>query len=126
MENVSNPQDSPVAGGAVYTRSGEASLPTREDLVAGFAALREGVAIVGHRKAVLRLAGKDPVGMLNAVLTNDVPEEDTLGSYAALLSPKGRIQTDLRVLKKSGGHELLVVTEPEGAAAAKEILGRYA
>ena len=128
MVNVRNthPQVSPEAGGAVYTRSGEGSLPTRTDPAAGLTALREGAAIMDHRKTVLRLTGKDPVGMLNAVLTNDVPEEGTLGSYAALLSPKGRIQTDLRVLKKSGGDEILVVTEPEGSAAAKEILGRYA
>jgi tRNA-modifying protein YgfZ len=121
MENVRSPhpQDSPEAGGTVYTRSGEGPLPTRTDLSPGLA------AIVDHRKTVLRLTGKDSVGMLDAVLTNDVPEEGTLGSYAALLSPKGRIQTDLRVLK-TGGDEILVVTEPEGAAAAKEILGRYA
>ena len=62
--------------------------------------------------------------MLNAVLTNDVPPEETRGAYAMLLNPKGRIQTDLRVIK--AGEEILIDTEPEGAQAAKEILGRYA
>jgi aminomethyltransferase len=62
--------------------------------------------------------------MLNAILTSDVPREENAGLYALLLDPKGRIQTDLRVLK--GGDGLLVVTEPEGAEAARQILGRYA
>jgi folate-binding protein YgfZ len=62
--------------------------------------------------------------MLDAILTNAVPEGANRGVYALLLNPKGRIQTDLRVLKGEG--EVLIDTEPEGAAAAKELLGRYA
>jgi aminomethyltransferase len=62
--------------------------------------------------------------MLDAVLTNDVPKEGARGVYALLLNPKGRIQTDLRALKSAG--EVLILTEPEGTAAAKELLGRYA
>ena len=72
----------------------------------------------------MRLAGKDPVGMLNAILTNDVPRDPDRGAYALLLNPKGRVQADLRVLKD--GEDVLVDTEPEGAGAASEILGRYA
>jgi folate-binding protein YgfZ len=88
----------------------------------GGAAL-EGDALVdlSHR-TILRLAGEKAVGMLNAVLTNEVPDEDNLGVYALLLNPKGRIQADLRVLKNDG--DVLIDTEPE--AAAKELLGRYA
>ena len=62
--------------------------------------------------------------MLNAVLTNDVPAHGDRGTYAMLLDPKGRIRTDLRVVK--AGDEILIDTEPEGAGAAKEILARYA
>ena len=62
--------------------------------------------------------------MLNAILTNEVPEEGRRGVYALLLSPKGRIQADLRVLKSDG--DVLIDTEPEGAAAAKGLLSRYA
>src|SRR5918912_2477169 len=90
-----------------------------------YAALEEGAALVdlSHR-TVLRLGGRDPLGMLNAILTNVVPEGANRGAYALLLNPKGRIQTDLRVLKGEG--DVLIDTEPEGAAAAKELLGRYA
>ena len=91
----------------------------------GYAALRAGAVVVDRQeRSLLRLAGKDPVGMLNAVLTNDVPAQDNLGTYAMLLDPKGRVQTDLRIMKAAD--DVLVDTEPEGADATKEILGRYA
>src|SRR5918993_5316004 len=91
----------------------------------GYAALREGAAIVDRSdRRLLRLTGKDTIGMLNAILTSDVPTHGDRGAYAMLLDPKGRIQTDLRVVK--AGDEILIDTEPEGAKAAKEILARYA
>ena len=120
LENI------PRAGGVGYTRFAGVSVPSHHgDPAAEYAALEGGAALVdlSHR-TILRLAGKDPVGMLNAVLTNDVSRDDNVGVYAALLNPKGRIQTDLRVLKTHRG--VLIDTEPEGAAAAREILGRYA
>jgi folate-binding protein YgfZ len=112
-------RDHPVTGEAVYTRSADRSVPDE------YATLRDGAVLVdlSHKK-VLRLAGKKAVEMLNAVLTNQVPEEDRLGVYALLLNPKGRIQADLRVLKS--GEDVLIEVEPEGVAAAKELLGRYA
>jgi aminomethyltransferase len=91
----------------------------------GYAALREGAAVLDRsERSILRLVGKDPIGMLNAILTNDVPIQEDRGAYAMLLDPKGRIQTDLRVVK--AGDEILIDTEPEGAGAAQEILSRYA
>jgi tRNA-modifying protein YgfZ len=91
----------------------------------GYAAMREGVTLVYRpERSLLRLAGKDPVGMLNAVLTNDVPDQGERGAYAMLPNPKCRVQTDLRVVKT--GDSILVDTEPEGAEATAEILGRYA
>lgn len=102
--------------GATEEKSGNA---------AGYYALKEGAGFVYRSsRAVLRLAGRDPVGMLDAILTNQVPGDPNLGVYAALLNPKGRIQTDLRILKS--GEEILIDVEPEGAGAAREILGRYA
>ncbi|MDQ3251541.1 MAG: hypothetical protein M3P86_04475 [Actinomycetota bacterium] len=91
----------------------------------GYTALRDGAAVVDRsERRIFRLAGRDPIGMLNAVLTNDVPMHGDRGVYAMLLNPKGRIQADLRVVKAAD--EILIDTEPEGAEAAKEILGRYA
>lgn len=101
-------------------------VPTHHgDARAEYEALKGGAALLDRSdRSVLLLAGKDPVGMLNAVLTNEVPKEPSLGVYAALLNPKGRIQTDLRVLKSDG--DVFVDTEPAGAVVAREILGRYA
>jgi folate-binding protein YgfZ len=91
----------------------------------GYAALREGAAVVDRSdRRLLRLTGRDPIGMLNAVLTNDARAHEDRGIYAMLLDPKGRIQTDLRVIK--AGDEILIDTEPEGAGPAWEILSRYA
>ena len=103
----------------------ERNTQTSDD--AGLEALRRGAALIDHPgRTVLRLSGKDPVGMLNAILTNEVPKDANVGAYAALLNPKGRIQADLRVLKVPGGEALLVETAPEGAQAVSETLGRYA
>jgi tRNA-modifying protein YgfZ len=106
-------------------RSGAPDTARHGDPRAGYEALKERVGLVDHSdRIVLGLAGRDPVEMLNAILTNQVPREANLGIYATLLNPKGRIQTDLRILKS--GEDVLVDTEPEGAGAAREILGRYA
>jgi aminomethyltransferase len=111
--------------GAEYTRFADRPVPANYgDPTAEYVALKDGAAITERPQTILRLTGKNPIGMLNAVLTNDVPEENSQGVYALLLDPKGRIQADLRVLKS--GEDILVTTEPEGAEAAKEILGRYA
>src|SRR5215210_6662606 len=111
-------RDPPYTGESVYTRSADRSVPAQ------YAVFREGAALVDLSKTILRLSGEKVVQMLDAVLTNQVPKEDDLGVYALLLNPKGRIQTDLRILK--GGERVLIDVEPEGAPAAKELLGRYA
>ena len=124
---TSPPQEIPESESGKYTRFSDHQVPTSHgDPVAEYAALKQGVAVVDlSYKAILRLTGRDPIGLLDAILTNRVPKEEHLGAYAALLNQKGRIQTDLRVLKDGSGN-LLLDTEPEGAVAAKEILGRYA
>ncbi|HZC19808.1 MAG TPA: hypothetical protein VE225_08850 [Rubrobacteraceae bacterium] len=117
MENpINTPARNPRAekGEAEYTRS-----------LAGYESLEGEAALVGRsQRMVLKLTGKDPVGMLNAILTNEVPKVGNVGAYAALLNAKGRIQTDVRVLKWAD--EVFIDTEPEGARVAREILGRYA
>src|SRR5215210_4071398 len=91
----------------------------------GITALLEDAAIVGRpERRIFRLTGRDPIGMLNAILTNDVPTQGNRGVYAMLLDPKGRVQADLRVVRVDD--EILIDTGPEGAEATKEILGRYA
>lgn len=92
---------------------------------AGRDALEGGAALVERPQVALRLTGRKAVEMLGAVLTNDVPGEGGRGAYALLLDAKGRIQADLRAIHVGGGG-VLILTEPEGAEAARLILGRYA
>ena len=113
------------AAGTEYTRPAENPVPEHYgDPSAEYSAFEHGAALVETDRRILRLSGKDPTGMLNAILTNEVPKEGSRGVYAALLDPKGRVQSDLRVLKSE--EDILVVTEPEGAEATRTILGRYA
>ncbi len=125
MEKTKNsPLQPSSAAEAEYTRFARHSVPAHYgDPAAEYAALKNGVALIEKSQTILCLTGKDPAGMLNAILTNEAPEENE-GIYAALLDPKGHVQTDLRVLKAN--EDLLIVTEPEGAEAARAILGRYA
>ena len=109
-------------GESVYTRLAGRLVPAHHG---GYAALREGAALVDlFHKTILRLSGEKAGQMLDAVITNEVPKGDRRGVYALLLNPKGRIQTDLRVLKADEG--VLIDIEPEGVAAAKELLNRFA
>lgn len=121
---TSTPQATRQASGTEYTPPGR--IPVHHgDPAAELAALKEAAAVVDRSgRTLLRLSGRDPAGLLAAILTNRVPPEENRGVYGALLDQKGRVQTDLRVLKTSG--DILADAEPEGAAAAGEILGRYA
>ena len=110
---------------AEYTHFAGRPVPAHYgDPVAEYSVLKNGAAVIECSQVIFRLAGKDPAGMLNAVLTDDVPKEGNRGVYALLLDPKGHVQADLRAFKS--GEDILVVTEPEGSGAASTILGRYA
>ncbi|WP_207890263.1 YgfZ/GcvT domain-containing protein [Rubrobacter taiwanensis] len=113
--------------GAEFTRFGGCLVPADYgDALAELAALEHGTGLVDRSfRPIFRLSGRDPSEMLRAVVTNEIPQEPDRGAYAALLSPKGRIQTDLRILK-TGETAILLDTEPEGETAAQKILGRYA
>ncbi|MBA2441563.1 MAG: folate-binding protein YgfZ [Rubrobacter sp.] len=128
MENRETPSTQPPHGaaGTEYTHSGPEPVPAYYgDPAAERVALEEDAAVVDRSaRTILRLSGRDPAGLLAAILTNKVPTEENRGVYGALLDQKGRVQTDLRVLKT--GEDILADAEPEGAAAAGKILGRYA
>ncbi|MBA2442740.1 MAG: hypothetical protein H0V53_10100, partial [Rubrobacter sp.] len=128
MENRETPATQPPHGaaGTGYTHSGPEPVPAHHgDPAAERGALEQDAAVVDRSaRTILRLSGRDPAGLLAAILTNRVPTEEDRGVYGALLDQKGRVQTDLRVLK--AGEDILADVEPEGAAAAGEILGRYA
>jgi folate-binding protein YgfZ len=77
-------------------------------------------------RARVRVVGRDPVGMLQGILTNRVPAagspaEDGVarggGSYSAVLTPKGRMVTDLRVVRGPREEDGLLLDLPAAALA---------
>jgi folate-binding protein YgfZ len=78
-----------------------------------YQALTQDVGFVARpAPALLALIGDDAAEFLQGQVTNDI-EELTAGQghYAALLTPKGKLRADMRVLKTDD--ELLVLTDTE-------------
>src|SRR5687767_8624638 len=71
----------------------------------------------------LALTGGGAAEFLNGLVSNDVEAlEDGSGQYAAVLSPKGKMIGDLRVLR--AGDELLLDTERSALQAVFNVLWR--
>ncbi|HVP01856.1 MAG TPA: glycine cleavage T C-terminal barrel domain-containing protein [Solirubrobacteraceae bacterium] len=90
----------------------------------GAGALRTGAALLDRsERGKLALSGKGAKEALNALVTNDVEAlEPGHGLYAAVLTPKGRMLGDLRVL--DAGDELLLDTERAALQAVFDALRR--
>ncbi len=72
------------------------------DAAAEYHALRDGAGVVLREdRVVLRVHGRDPVKMVHGLVTNDLL---SLGpgqaAYAVLLTPKGRMLGEMRVLRR--------------------------
>lgn len=77
--------------------------------MSGYQAALASVAFASRPdRARVRVTGKDPFGMLQGILTNSVPAAPRVDSsgvasgsapYAVILTPKGRMITDLRVVR---------------------------
>jgi folate-binding protein YgfZ len=85
--------------------------------VRGYAAAQHGVAIIERAdRGFLRVHGRDPGRMLQGLITNDLGRADaTRAVYAVVLTPKGKMVCDVRVLRR--GDELLVETDTTATAA---------
>jgi folate-binding protein YgfZ len=72
------------------------------DPAAEYRAARDGAGVVDRAdRAVVRVFGRDPVRMVQGLVTNDVAAAAADRSvYAALLTPKGRMLADLRILRR--------------------------
>ena len=104
----------------------------------GYRDALEGAAFARRRdRARVRVTGRDPAGMLQGILTNRVPDPpDSIesergvvrgrGRYAAVLTPKGRMVTDLRAVRGPHLNDGLFLDVP--AATLDRLLahlGRY-
>jgi folate-binding protein YgfZ len=97
------------------------------DVAEGYARLRPGGGGAGVPAAceVAWVEGPDALGFLQGLVTNDVLGLPLGGSQRALLlTAKGRIQADLRVVR-SAGEEVTLVVEPGAGEPLVAALERY-
>lgn len=73
-------------------------------------AVRNVAGVTEMPYGVLEVEGGDRVDYVDDVVTNRVPREEGEGTYAFLLDPRGRIETDLHAY--NAGERLLIFTPP--------------
>lgn len=99
------------------------------DGAAEYRAVREAAGVaVRSDLALLRLWGRDPVRMLQGLITNDLANAPAgQGVYAAMLTPKGRTVAELRAFRRAApeGAEVLVALPAEALAGTREHLKKY-
>jgi folate-binding protein YgfZ len=90
-----------------------------------YAAMTEGAALVDRSESgKLALTGPEAKAFLNGQVSNEIEAlEPGTGCYAALLTPKGKMLADLRVLDI--GDELLLLCERSALQALFDALRRY-
>src|SRR5690349_179207 len=90
-----------------------------------YAAMTQGVALVDRSGAgKLALTGPEAKGFLNGQVTNEIEAlAPGSGCYAALLTHKGKMLADLRVI--DSGEELLLLCERSALQALFDALRRY-
>jgi folate-binding protein YgfZ len=92
---------------------------------AEYAAARDAVAVVDRSdRRFLRVYGRDPARMIQGLITNDVNLAGPgRAVYAAVLTAKGKMVADVRVLRR--GEELLLETDAGAAGPLAEHLRRF-
>jgi len=81
-------------------------------------AVRNVVGVCEFGYGVLVVTGEDRVDYVDNAVSNRVPDTDGQGTYALLLDPQGRVETDMYVY--NAGERLLVFTPPQNAAELAE------
>lgn len=88
-------------------------------LAAYEAARRSAIQVERNDRTFLRVHGRDPVRMIGGLVSNDVAGTPPGGAvYAAMLTPKGKMIADLRILRRPGDE--LILDIPLAAAPGVE------
>lgn len=107
------------------------------DPAAEYEAARSGLAVVDRsHRARIRIAGRDPRRMLDGLLTCVIPDAPVrasadvvrgAGTYGAVLTPKGKLVTDLRLLPSGEADEeaFLLSVPAAGVGNLEEHLDRF-
>ncbi len=118
--------DRHAARGAVFGEIGGFFLPKSYGDPQGEAkAVRESAAVIDiSDRGKLMLSGADHIKFLQGMITNDVKEKiPGTGAYAAILTPKGKMTSDMRVFKNEDS--VYIDTEPDMSANIEKLLCRF-
>ena len=118
--------DRHAAQGAVFGETGGFFLPKNYGDPQGEAkTVRESVGIIDiSSRGKLTLRGADHIKFLQGMLTNDVKEKNPgTGVYAAILTPKGKMISDMRVFKNQDS--VYMDTEPGMGGDIAQLLRRF-
>ena len=97
-------------GATVTERGGREVVAHYGRPVRAHQAVRNGVGVIEHALDVLVVTGDDRVEYVDNAISNAVPASDGRGVYALLLTPQGRVRTEMYVY--NAGERLLVVLPP--------------
>jgi len=97
------------AGARFVSVAGREAVRNYGDPAGEYAAIRGGAAVVDRWDRVqLRLHGRDPLKMVQGLITNDLAgAPEGRGVYAAMLTPKGKMIADLRAFRLGSGEVLV-------------------
>lgn len=113
--------------GARFGEAGGREVPRNYgDPSAEYQAVRHAAGLVDRWDRVpVRVYGRDPVKMVQGLITNDLAgAPEGVGIYAALLTPKGKMIADLRALRRANG-EVLLDLDAGARGAALEHLKKF-
>jgi aminomethyltransferase len=125
------------AAGAIFGPDGGSAPPRHYgDPAAEYAAATTAAVVVDRSaRGRFHVTGRAPSQMLQGILTASVPAAPTSqshgaaigqGAYSAVLTPKGRMVTDLRVFAEGGAEERLLLDVPaHGVHPLAVHLGRF-
>ena len=135
MSETEAPADTPLRAaeeerGAVFTEVAGRRVPAHfGDAAAEYRAVREGAGAADRSdRALVRLWGKDPVRMVQGLISNDLAKAPPgRGVYAAMLTPKGRMIAELRAFRRAlpEGAEVLLDLPREALEGTREHLRRF-
>lgn len=102
--------------GAHFVEQGGRLVPRHYgDPAAEYAAMTEGLGVVDRsERALVRLSGRDPVKMIQGLVTSDVAGAPYgQGTYGVVLTAKGKMVADVRAFRLGSGE---VILDAEGLA----------
>ena len=118
--------DRHAARGAIFAETGGFFLPKHYgDPVEEAKTVRNSVGIIDiSSRGKLKISGADHVKFLQGMLTNDVKEKlPGRGVYAAVLTPKGKMISDMRVFK--GEDSVYIDMEPGMGGNIAQLLRKF-